>query len=458
MITPQTEVIALREGREIFRAVLPPGDYLIGREGEVAILVPSEKVSRRHARLMLSYFDWIIEDLGSSNGTRVGGRKASESMMIFPNQEVKVGDVELRLRRLNLDDAKQSLAPQTAALQRYLPDEMRGQGKYRVHGLIATGGMGAVLEAEDQATRRRVAMKVLLDVNTPEDVARFIEEAQVTAQLEHPNIVPIYELNVNELDKPFYVMKLVRGESLTQVLRSLRLERATALERYPLGELLAIFQKVCDAMAFAHSKGVVHRDLKPDNVMLGEFGEVVVMDWGLAKPLGQSAHAGPSGTRARTMVMSLRKENPGVIGTTEGAAVGTPQYMSPEQADGRSHVVDDRADVYALGAILYSILTLQPPIGGTDALEVMRKVVAGEITPPEEAVREHPPRHLPDGILPPNLAAIAMKALSLAPSDRHAGVRELRDAVREAQFEDSQHGEFYWIGGKRPGTRTPHRR
>ncbi|MEI9894642.1 MAG: serine/threonine-protein kinase [Chthoniobacter sp.] len=258
--------------------------------------------------------------------------------MIFPQQEIRVGDVQLRLRRLQRDDAAESLAPQTAALLRYLPTEMRGERKYKIHGVLAMGGMGAVLEAEDLATRRRVAMKVLLEARTDEDVARFIEEAQITAQLEHPNIVPIYELNVNELDKPFYVMKLVRGESLAQVLEGLREERPEILKRYGLEDLLGVFSGVCDALAYAHSKGVVHRDLKPDNVMLGEFGETVVMDWGLAKPLGQSAHGSALEASVRTMVKSLRQEDR-QFRTEIGSAIGTPQYMSPEQASGRSHGV-----------------------------------------------------------------------------------------------------------------------
>jgi len=436
MITPQTEVVGIHLDREIFRAVLPPGDYRIGREGEVEILLPWKNVSRKHGTLTLNYFDWIIEDAGSANGTSVGGKLITEAAMIFPGQEVKVGDVELKLRRLNIEDANESLAPQTAALSRFLPEELRGLKKYKVHGIIGMGGMGAVLEAEDLATRRRVAMKVLLHVGSPEDVARFIEEAQVTAQLEHPNIVPIHELNVNELDKPFYVMKLVRGKSLNHTLHEIKLENVAALEQFSLVELLTIFLKICDAVRYAHSKGVIHRDLKPDNIMLGEFGEVLVMDWGLAKPLGRSAHTRPEETTLRTMVKSLRADSPDAI-ETMARAVGTPQYMSPEQADGRSDI-DGRTDIYSLGAILYHMLTLSPPFSGTERDEIMDEVITGKIIPPEEAIREKRPRHLLDGKLPPALTAIALKALSLNPSDRYATVRRLRDAVKYAQFDELQ--------------------
>jgi eukaryotic-like serine/threonine-protein kinase len=257
MIIPQTEVIAILDGREIYREALPPGQYEIGREeGSRIRLLGSERVSRHHALLTLNYFDWVIEDLHSSNGTVVGGKAVTEPTFIFPTQDVRVGDVELYLRRLRSDDAGSSLAPQARAALQYLPAEVRGERKYKIKGIIAMGGMGVILEAEDVSTRRTVAMKTLISTDTAEAVARFVDEAQITAQLEHPNIIPVYEVSVNELEKPFFTMKLVRGESLKQVIHGLRLERPKTIERYPLSELLTIFLKVCDAISYAHSKGV----------------------------------------------------------------------------------------------------------------------------------------------------------------------------------------------------------
>src|SRR5580658_4108114 len=145
--------------------------------------------------------------------------------------------------------------------------------------------MGAILDAREATTERRVAMKVMLDGSSPDDLTRFVAEAKITGQLEHPSIVPVYELSVDENGQPFYTMKMVRGITLQKVLQLLAQDVSATVKKYPLPVLLTIFQKVCDAIAFAHHKAVLHRDLKPENIMLDDFGVVLVMDWGLAKRL-----------------------------------------------------------------------------------------------------------------------------------------------------------------------------
>ena len=430
MVAPQTEVIALVNAAEVFRAVLPPGEYVIGRDADVEIHVDAARVSRQHARLTLNYFDWIIEDLQSANGTRVGGARIEGAALIFPGQGVQVGNVELLLRRLPLDAVDPDLAPQIEAIRRYLPPEIRAGRRYRVKGTVNRGGLGIILEAEELSTKRTVAMKVLLDLRSPEAIARFIEEAQITAQLDHPNIVPIYDLNVNEQDKPFFTMKLIRGQSLKKVLEVLRDGTPAHPCEYPLAELLRIFAKVCDAVGFAHSKGVVHRDLKPDNIMLGAHGAVWVMDWGLAKPLGQTAENPFRAAATRTQIRSIREDHPDAM-TSPGMVLGTPSYMAPEQAAGFSHTVDLPADIYSLGALLYSMLTLQEPFDG-DAIDILERVAAGQLVSPLKRVNGRRLPHLPPGGIPVKLDALTVKAMSLWPENRHASTEELLAAIRAA--------------------------
>jgi serine/threonine-protein kinase len=245
------------------------------------------------------------------------------------------------------------------------PQPMR-LGRYELGEEIAHGGMGKVFLAHDPALNRDLAVKLLKPElhDRPELVSRFVAEAQITAQLPHPGIVPVHELGQDETGLPFLAMKLVRGQTLEQLLA----QRSSPAEDLP--RFVAIFEQVCQAVAFAHSRRVIHRDLKPANIMVGRFGEVQVMDWGLAKALGDAPAEEKTETPDPTtcVIRILCSELAGVVGsgtprgaTAAGTVLGTPAYMPPEQANGQVHLLDERCDVFGLGAILCEILTGQPP-------------------------------------------------------------------------------------------------
>lgn len=309
--------------------------------------------------------------------------------------------------------------------------------KHKIITTIARGGMGVVLQARDLRIRRTVAMKVMKSDHqlSRESVMRFVDEAQLTGQLEHPNIVPVYELGIDELGETYYTMKYVQGITLEEVLRGLRNGNEAIIAKYPLGTLLTIFQKICDAVAFAHSKDVVHRDLKPENVMIGAYGEVMVMDWGLAKNLAD---------RRRDRAVDSARETPtheSLPGfqTMHGVIIGTPPYISPEQARGDLENIDLRSDIYVLGALLYAILTLRPPAVGKTVDQVVASILSGGVRSPssfnapgrtrrtsksgeEEVVLVHcPGRRIPDG-----LSAVAIKAMQLNPELRYQSVEEMQ--------------------------------
>ena len=290
MQIPETEIVVTKDGAEILRKTVRPGDYIIGRGPECEVQVDAELVATRHAQLTVNFDHALIEDLGSSNGTFVNGEPIKTATRLWPNQKIQIGSGHRRTPpgSKTVPPPDVSLAPQTAAVRRLLPEEFLRDKKYDIGQIVAQGGMGAILDAKDATTERRVAMKVMLDSSSPGDLTRFVAEAKVTAQLEHPSIVPVYELSVDENGQVFYTMKMVRGITLRKVLEDLAAGAAETVKKYPLPVLLTIFQKVCDALAFAHSKGVIHRDLKPENIMLDDFGVVLVMDWGLAKVLGRA--------------------------------------------------------------------------------------------------------------------------------------------------------------------------
>ena len=386
-------------------------------------------------------------------------------------------------------------------------DKKRGQIEpFEAQEEIARGGMGAVLLAKDKAIQRELAVKVMRPqiADSEEHRLRFLEEAQVTGQLEHPNIVPIHELGKDAEGNLYFTMKLVKGRSLGQIIEEMKEGRGSALQSreplegaeknsaletgqaelgigepavrtqatYSLPDLLNIFLKVCDGIAFAHSKGVIHRDLKPDNIMVGEFGEVQIMDWGLAKVRGQESEvrsqgadeqdpgragsqpasgeehevpgidAPPKGSpggrkpeaairdvetepagsqRAQDKVRSVRTDSDVAL-TMDGQVTGTPAYMPPEQAEGNLEKIDHRSDVYSLGAILYEILTLERPIEGDTVHKVLLNVADGRITPLE--------RRAPRRNVPKELSAITLKAMAKRRRARYQSVQDLGQDIK----------------------------
>ncbi|HSD87363.1 MAG TPA: protein kinase [Kofleriaceae bacterium] len=288
---------------------------------------------------------------------------------------------------------------------------------YVISGEIAKGGIGRVFEARDLRLGRQVAIKELLPKNR-DFARRFEREARVTARLQHPAIIHVYEAGVWPGGEPFYAMPKVSGRSLDKVVA----ERATLAERLAL---LPTVIAVADALAYAHNENVIHRDLKPANILVGEFGETVVIDWGLAKELGA-----PSDPK-ESMRLRLRASPEE---TVSGGVVGTPAYMSPEQANGAA--VDQRVDVYALGALLYKVLAGVAPYSGETAKVVIELVKAGPPRPVQELV--------PDA--PPELVAIVSKAMARDPDDRYITASSLAQDLK--RFETGQlvgaHRYTFW--------------
>jgi serine/threonine-protein kinase len=295
--------------------------------------------------------------------------------------------------------------------------------RFRILRPHARGGLGAVFVALDAELNREVALKQILDhhADDPTSRTRFVLEAEITGGLEHPGIVPVYGLGSYGDGRPYYAMRFVRGESLKEKIAAFH--AGETLKRDPgrsasggleLRKLLRRFVDVCNAVDYAHTRGVVHRDIKPANVIVGKHGETLVVDWGLAKPLGK-----PEPGRAsdeRTLVPS---SSSGSTDTLPGSALGTPAYMSPEQAAGDLDRLGPRSDVYSLGATLYCLLTGKPPFEGDDLGAVVRAVGKGDFPAPRKV----------DPSIDRALEAVCLKAMAVVAEERYATARALADDI-----------------------------
>jgi serine/threonine-protein kinase len=258
-------------------------------------------------------------------------------------------------------------------------DPCETAGRYRLLGELARGGMGTVLKGFDPDLQRELAVKVLLDRHrrNPDVLGRFVEEAQIAGQLQHPGIVPVYEIGCLNDRRPYFAMKLVQGRTLAVLLHE-RTAPSDALPRF-----LGIFLQVAQTVAYAHARGVVHRDLKPSNVMVGSFGEVQVMDWGLAKVLSRGGLEDDASAGREAAITTVRSGSDSDH-SQAGSVLGTPSYMAPEQARGEVERLDERADVFALGSMLCEILTGKPAYTGPNGAEIQRKASRGELVEASE--------------------------------------------------------------------------
>ncbi|QDU49628.1 serine/threonine-protein kinase [Gimesia panareensis] len=297
-----------------------------------------------------------------------------------------------------------------------------GESRFRILRPHAKGGLGEVSVAEDTELGREVALKEIQSQFADDDISRlrFVLEAEVTGGLEHPGIVPIYGLGQYDDGRPYYAMRFIRGDSLKEAAdrfhglspKGAAKDQTLDFESIEFRKLLGRFVDVCNAIEYAHSRGVLHRDLKPGNIMLGKYGETLVVDWGLAKVKGRD-----DATRTEGETTLTPRSGSGSAPTQMGSAIGTPAFMPPEQAAGRLDALGPASDVYSLGATLYYLLTGQPPVTGENLGEVLKRVEAGEFAAPRNVKRD----------IPKPLEAICLKAMARSPQERYVSPQALAD-------------------------------
>ncbi|MCM8526230.1 MAG: serine/threonine protein kinase [Lentisphaeraceae bacterium] len=286
--------------------------------------------------------------------------------------------------------------------------------RYEIGEEIGRGGMKRIEKALDHFTNRTVAFASIKSIENSEDIENFLREARLTASLQHQNIVPVYDLGLDQSKKPYFTMKLIEGENLNDIIKRIREGNRGYQNKYKLRTLIDIFLKVCDAVSYAHSHNIVHLDLKPHNIQVSDHGEVLLCDWGLARRLEEK----PTVNFSYSQLKSLDDRE----STLDTFIKGTPGYMSPEQASGHWNETSKKTDIFSLGAILYTILTLEIPFENSSVESMIDDTVNGNIIVPSYLA---PDRNIPDA-----LERICLKCMEVEKVARYVSVRKLADDIR----------------------------
>lgn len=314
-------------------------------------------------------------------------------------------------------ESHEAVVQRVQALRAAKVGPTRPPEKYELQDEIARGGVGKIHLVRDRDLLRTLVMKTLIEGIGVSDyvLKKFVEEAQITGQLEHPNIVPVHDFGYFSGGEVFFTMKLVKGRTLKDIIKKIRKGDAATAHEFSRTRLLGIFQQICMGIGFAHAKGVVHRDIKSSNVMVGDFGETLVLDWGVAKVLGRQEET------TDAAVSTLRSQSSDA--TMMGVVTGTPAYMAPEQASGRVDEVDARSDVYSLGALLYEILTYVTPFRGKNFRETLAMVITQPVTPPSQRA--------PQNNVPRALEEMCLRCLEKKREDRFQSCKEIIEALEK---------------------------
>jgi len=297
-----------------------------------------------------------------------------------------------------------------------------GIGKYANFREMARGGSAVLRTCFDQITGRTVVMKTLRPEcrGDEKENRRLLREARVTAQLQHPNTVPVYEIGRDETEGLYFTMKRVSGENLFEILKRIARGDPKTTAAFPLRERLEIIEGAAQALMYAHARGVIHRDVKPENIWVGNFGEVILLDWGVAKVWGQPDDEPQHPSVVRPPAESIQEI------TMAGERPGTPLYMSPEQVNVNRAVIDERSDIFSTGVVLYEMAALREPFRGRVIQETFENIIHDNPPPPSKVS--------PGRAIPPRLDEVVMKAIAKNPADRYQTMRQLLEAIREVEF------------------------